>query len=73
MAMPWPPPTHIVSRPKRACPVVLEAVDQRGHDAGAGHAERVAEGDGAAVDVELVPVDAEVLGRRDAPGRRTPR
>ena len=38
---------------------------QRGHDAGAGHAERVAEGDRAAVHVELVPRDAEVLGRRD--------
>ena len=34
---------------------------QRGHDAGAGHAERVAEGDGAAVDVELVPRDAELV------------
>ncbi len=38
---------------------------QRGHDAGAGHAERVAERDRAAVDVELLARDAEVLGRRD--------
>ena len=64
MAMPWPPPTHIVSRPN-VLVGVLQAVDQRGHDAGAGHAERVTEGDGAAVDVELVHRDAEVLGRRD--------
>src|SRR5207253_1359270 len=42
---------------------VLEAVEEGGHDAGAGHAERVTEGDGAAVDVELLPVDAEVPGR----------
>ena len=41
---------------------VLEAVEQRGHDAGAGHAERVAEGDGAAVDVQLVVADAELAG-----------
>ena len=40
-------------------------MDQRAHDAGAGHAERVAEGDAAATGVELVPADAEVLGRRD--------
>ena len=32
---------------------------------GAGHAERVAERDAAAVHVELLPRDAEVLGRRD--------
>ena len=62
--MPWPPPTHIVSSPK-VLVGVAQAVDQGGHDAGAGHAERVADGDGAAVDVELVPRDAEVLGRRD--------
>ena len=32
---------------------LLQVVDQGGHDAGAGHAERVAERDRAAVDVEL--------------------
>src|SRR6188768_1476134 len=37
-----------------AAAAVLEAVEQRGHDAGAGHPERVAEGDGAAVGVELL-------------------
>src|ERR671916_803909 len=36
----------------------LQAVDQRGHDAGAGGAEGVAERDGAAMDVELVVADA---------------
>ena len=62
--MPMPPPTHIVSRPN--CLVLgLQAVDQRAGDAGAGHAERVADGDGAAVDVELVEVDAQVAVARD--------
>ena len=53
MAMPWPPPTHIVSRP-----IVLSSLwrllIRRGHDAGAGHAERMTERDRAAVDVDLV-------------------
>ena len=44
---------------------VLQAVEQRGHDAGAGHPERVAEGDRPAVDVELLLGDAEVPGRGD--------
>src|SRR6476661_4582270 len=44
---------------------LLEAVDQGGHDAGTGHAERVTEGDRPTVDVELVVGDAEVTGRRD--------
>ena len=53
MAMPWPPPTHIVSRPMvLSCDRRL--LMQRAGDAGAGHAERVAEGDRAAVDVQLV-------------------
>src|SRR5688500_14286324 len=43
----------------------LEAMDQRRHDAGTGHAEGVAQGDAAAMHVELVlDVDAEVLRRR---------
>ena len=57
--MPWPPPTHMVSRPM-VLSCALQAVEQRAGDAGAGHAERVADGDRAAVDVELVEVDAEV-------------
>ena len=57
--MPMPPPTHMVSRPK--VPVGgLQAVEQRAGDAGAGHAERVADRDRAAVHVELVDVDAQV-------------
>src|SRR6266508_4180193 len=49
----------------------LQAVDESGHDAGARHAERVAKGDAAAVHVELVPIDAEVLGgRNDLGGER---
>ena len=43
---------------------VLEAVEQGGHDAGPGLAEGVAEGDGAAVDVELVPADARAAWPR---------
>ena len=35
----------------------LELVEGGGDQAGAGGADRVAEGDGAAVDVDLVPVD----------------
>ena len=46
---------------------MLQAVDERGHDARTGHAEGVPEGDRAALDVELVPADAEVLGRRQEP------
>src|SRR5207244_10406409 len=40
----------------------LEVVDQRAHDAGARHAERVAEVDGPTVGVELaLDVDAELV------------
>ena len=53
MAMPWPPPTHMVSRPN-CLSRGLQAVDQRGGDARAGHAERVADRDRAAVHVEPV-------------------
>src|SRR5689334_13362455 len=44
---------------------VLQAVQEGGHDAGAGHAEGVSEGDGPAVDVELVVRDAEMAGGGD--------
>jgi hypothetical protein len=43
--------------------VVLQRVDQRAGDARAGHAERVSDGDGTAVDIQLVDRDAELLGR----------
>jgi hypothetical protein len=36
-----------------ACAALLERVDERGHDAGAAGTQRVADGDGAAVDVGL--------------------
>src|SRR3954470_22892517 len=44
--------------------VETKAVDQRGGDARAGHAERMAHRDRAAVDVQLVDVDAEILRGR---------
>src|SRR5690606_17492877 len=44
-----------------AAPAELEGEVQR--DPGAGHADGVAERDGPAVDVDLVRVDAELLGR----------
>src|SRR5213080_1259052 len=43
----------------------LQTVEQRAGDAGAGHAERVADGDRAAVHVQLVDVDAQVAVARD--------
>ena len=50
---------------------ILETVDQRRHDAGTGHAERVTQRNCAAVDVELLPRDLEVVGRRhDLRGER---
>src|SRR3546814_13127123 len=41
----------------------FEGGDEVGHDAGAARADRVAHGGGAAVDVDLVVRDAEVLQR----------
>ena len=62
MAMPWPPPTHMVSRPiVLSCQ--LQRVDQGAGDPGAGHAERVADRDRAAVDVQLLQRDAQLAGR----------
>src|SRR5262245_1565947 len=43
---------------------LVHAVEERGHDARAGHAERVAERDRAAVHVELPPGDVQLFGRR---------
>src|SRR5579884_379532 len=45
--------------------LVLEGVQEGGHDARPGHAEGVAEGDGTALHVELVPRDTQLLGARD--------
>src|SRR4051812_14227040 len=47
----------------------LQAVEQRRGDPRTGGAERVAQRDRAAVDVEPVEVDAQVLVRRDDLGR----
>src|SRR5450759_2602286 len=41
-------------------PGVLQAVEQGGHDAGTGLAERMTEGDGPTVDIQLVVGDAEL-------------
>ena len=59
VAMPWPPPMHIVMS---AVPLAraLQLVERRAEQHGAGRAERVAEGDGAAVDVDALGVDAEL-------------
>ena len=51
----------------------LELVEQRGHQPGAGAAERVAEGDGAAVDVDLAPCRGGAPSPTPARPRRTPR
>ena len=64
IAMPWPPPTHMVSRPNVASRV-REAVQEGRGQAGAGAPERVADRDRAAVDVEPLVVDAERPRRRE--------
>ena len=52
---------------------LLHLVQQRGQHARARGADRVADGDGAAVDVHLGGVPAHVLVDRAAPARRRPR
>src|SRR5690349_13108525 len=47
----------------------LELVEQGGHQAGAGGADRVAEGDAAAVDVDLLVRDVELLHPGEHDGR----
>src|SRR3954452_24792660 len=50
---------------------LVEAVEQRGHDARAGHPEWVAEGNGSAERVELLGVEAPLLhARNDLGGER---
>ena len=49
-----------------AAAATLELEREVQHDPGAGHADRVAERDRAAVDVDLVRVEAELAGRLDA-------
>ena len=60
VAMPMPPPTHSVTRPRfRFLP--LELVEQRADEHRAGRAERMAHRDRAAVDVDLLVRHAELL------------
>src|SRR5580658_1817451 len=49
--------------------LVLEGVEQRGHDPRAGRAERVADRDRTSPDVDLRPVRADVLAPRGGDGR----
>ena len=64
MAMPWPPPTHIVSSP-----IVLSSSFSSWRRVvmilGTRHSERMTQGDSPTVRVQLCPVDAKVPGRRD--------
>ena len=55
-----PPPTHIVTIPYPGL-AAPHLVEQAGGQLGAGSAERVSEGDGAAVHVEAVRVDGQFL------------
>ena len=57
-ASPWPPP-RADRRAAEAAAAPAQLVDERAEDAGARGADRVAERDGAAVDVDAVLVDAE--------------
>ena len=66
-ASPWPPPPHrATAAVDGAAAAQLE--QRRERDPGARHADGVAERDGAAVDVDLVLVDAEVVHRGQADG-----
>ena len=66
-ASPWPPPPHSAAAPTPP-PRRSQLQRQVQRDPGAGHADRVAERDRAAVDVDLVRVDAELAGGHDADG-----
>ncbi len=72
--MPCPTPMHMVARPERAPPL---AHGQRGgqRQPRAGHAERMAERDRAAVRVHVLGIvrQAELRAAPPAPARRTPR
>ena len=71
-AAPMPPPMHIETTPYFT-PRRFISWSERGGQLGAGAAQRVAERDGAAVDVDLVDVDAELRGPSTRPGWRRPR
>ena len=60
MAMPMPPPMQSVARPFLELRFCI-SIQQRGQHARAGRADRMADRDRAAVDVDLAGVPAEVL------------
>ena len=62
--MPWPPPMQAVARP-RFMPRRPQFERQRQQQARAGHPERMAERDGAAVDVDPLAIEAELLLDRE--------
>ena len=66
-ASPWPPPPHRAAAP-RPPPRRSSSLSSVQRDAGARHADRVTEGDGAAVDVDDLVGDAEVGHRGHADG-----
>ena len=73
MAMPWPPPTHIVFESNRLI-AFSQTVDQRTHDAGAGHAVGVADCDRPSMWVQLLTdVDAGLVRTQPEPERQKPR
>ena len=72
--MPWPTPMHMVA--SASLPPRQRQFQRRGAgDAGARHAERMAERDGAAIRVHVRRVvgDAEFAQHGDALARRRPR
>ena len=71
-AAPMPPPMHIVAT-TRFAPSALAGEQGVADQPLAGHAVGMADGDRAAVDVESVVRDAELVAAVDAPARRTPR
>ena len=71
-AMPWPPPMQSVTSPRRM-PSRLHRMEQARRQHRAGRADRMAVGDGAALDIDDVLGQAELLARRPAARRRRPR
>ncbi len=67
-ASPWPPPPQRAAAPTPP-PRRFELEGEVQGDPRAGHADRVAQGDRTAVDVDLVGVDPQLLGRGQPDGR----
>ena len=72
VAMPWPPPMHCVASAYLPA-LALQQRSRLAGDARAGGAQRMAERDRAAVEIDLVQVEAEIARCRPATGWRTPR